>query len=66
MQLHHSLVHSYFFYGLTVRGNTLPTYACITPILDMASVLLFILYHFAISLKRITQWQNQAVTAGRY
>ena len=25
-QLYHSLVHSYFTYGLTVWGNTFPTY----------------------------------------
>ena len=26
LQLYHSLVHSYFIYGLTVWGNTFPTY----------------------------------------
>ena len=30
MQLYHSLVHSNFIYGLTVWGNTFPTYFCIT------------------------------------
>ena len=26
LQLYHSLVHSYFIYGLTAWGNTFPTY----------------------------------------